>query len=176
MGLRTAWNYVLAVGMVVTSCSIAAAEEEPVPAIELSSGGNEITLRVAGVSRREVLARLLGEDAVEWLNVSLAEEPIKGEYHGTIDKIVTALLDRSNFVITYDKLRISRIIVVGPISAAQITPGKAGVRKKFAALRSAAKGERYQKRLRETMLEKIRAAKAAIIKRAAALPQDRPPI
>lgn len=175
MDLRKAWGHAMAAGMAVTCFGIATAGE-PVPAIDLTTSGNEITLRVAGVSRREVLARIFGEGeiAVEWLDESLAKEPIKGEYHGTLDKIVAALLDQSNFVIIYDKLRITRILVVGPISAAQITPRKAVVRKRFAALQSAAKGERYQKRLRETMLEKIRATKAAIRKRAAALPQDRP--
>jgi hypothetical protein len=114
-----------AVGIALALSEPSAAAEISAAGIGLVTNGSEITLRIASATRREALERIIGEDpiAIEWLRESVADEPIKGEYRGTLEKVITALLDRSNFIIRYDsdgqQVRISRITVIGPISEAR---------------------------------------------------------
>src|SRR5437762_4981345 len=107
--------------VLIATSSVGKAEDVSAPAIELQSRGGQITLKVAGASRREVIARVLGDRAglVEWLDTSLAEEPIKGEFGGSIDKLLPALLTRCNYIISYENedgsLKVARVLIIGPI-------------------------------------------------------------
>ena len=179
MDRRRAWVLVLAAAVAISACDTGATTE----AIQLATSGTEITLDVSGATRREALARILGnsDTAVEWRNETLAHELIKGVYHGAIDKIVTALLDRSNFIISYEsyrgEFRITRIVIIGPISpkatvAEPALPAKPinRVRPKHAKIERAANTDERRKLVREMMLEKMRANGEARGKRVSALP------
>ena len=113
----------LAAGMISIPWGSANPAETSLRDIELQANGDEITLKVAGVARRDVIARIVpGRDvAIDWLDDALAEEPINGEYRGQIEQVLTELLDRSNFIIAYKKngetWQISRILIAGPVSA-----------------------------------------------------------
>src|SRR5262245_49321934 len=102
MDLTMARGNLLVAGMLIT-LSLPTAAEVPGPAVELITSGNEIVLTVAGATRREVLTRILGRSgvAVEWLDPAFADESINARYQGSMDKVIIAVLDRANFLITY---------------------------------------------------------------------------
>lgn len=183
------WCIAPAMVVVVSFGSMSNATELPSGAIELHASGNEITLSINRAARREVIARLLSEHEVgiEWLNEDVAEESIKGEYHGQIDMVISELLDHLNFVIHYksngEKLQISRIVVLGPVSAKtstsqahQSAPIGRVQRPKGLRTDSAASLEQRQKRVREKMLERMRTTGEAVKRRAAMLPPGRQPM
>jgi hypothetical protein len=184
MEWRGAWVLVFAAGVAISACDTGIATE----AIQLAMSGKEMTLEVSGTTRREALARILGDSdtEVEWLSETLAQEVVNGVYHGTIDKIVPELLSRSNFIISYDnvggELRMTRIVVVGPISSktsvAESTPPVQPVkrvRSKHVKIEPTANTDERRKLVREMMLEKMRANGDAIGKRVSALPSGRRP-
>src|SRR5262245_60273132 len=114
-------RFLAAVGFgTIAFCNTGAATEAPVPTFEIAINGSEIKIQLAGMTRQAVLTELLGKAAaVEWLGEPFADEPITGDYRGTTDQIVAALLDRYNFMIRYEthgtQHRISRIVVLGPV-------------------------------------------------------------
>jgi len=122
--VRSRIRLALIMSVLIATASAGKAEDLSTPAIELQRSGDQITLKVAGASRGEVIARVLGDrqGAVKWLDNSLAEEPIKGEFRGPINKLLPALLNRCNFIISYEKedgaLMVSRVLVMGPIGPA----------------------------------------------------------
>jgi hypothetical protein len=113
-------RFLAAAGFALAAYKASAATEAPDPAIQITTNGSEITLQVAGVTRRDALEKLLGEaTTIEWLDEDSADEAVNGNYHGTMNRIIAELLGRSNFIVTYEndgeQLRVSRLLVVGSV-------------------------------------------------------------
>jgi hypothetical protein len=97
----------------------------------ISPGGGNVTFRVWDGSRREVIGRLLAGRSVEleWRDLSVADEPIRGTFKGSPDSVLQRLLKQIDFVVVYDrdrgKLRISRLIVAGKVASERSSPRSA---------------------------------------------------
>jgi hypothetical protein len=96
----------------------------------VSPDGTTVDFDVRDVPRREVLNRLFAEAGIElkWLDAVFADELITGTFNGTPFSVARQLLARTNFVIAYDdNARVARVVVVGPASGEQASPGLAAI-------------------------------------------------
>jgi hypothetical protein len=173
MYFRTAWVLVLAVG--IGFCSLPNAAEALAPTVDFYTNGSEITLKIEKATLREVFARIFEGGETDWPDQSSADELISGEYRGTIDRIVTSLLDRYNFIISYkndgETLRIARVRVIGrKLPAATARNNGAEHNEETQAKEAYWRTEEDRKRLRVKVLWSTPVPEAQLRKRFSAFP------
>jgi hypothetical protein len=98
----------------------------------VAPGGASVVFDVRDVPRRQVVERLLAGRAVvlEWLDDTLADEPITGVFNGNAEAVLQRLLAQTNFVVVYDRSgdqpRISRLTILGKAAKPHRAPELAG--------------------------------------------------
>src|SRR5438105_6844756 len=77
----------------------------------ISAGLPHIAINASGESRRSILRRLFANNAVQidCLDQVVADEPLNGLFVGTLSDIIRQLLDRTNYIISYDNLNAGRV-------------------------------------------------------------------
>ena len=98
----------------------------------IAPGGANVVFDVRDVPRREVVDRLLAGRSIllEWLDDTVADEPVTGTFNGSAEAVLQRLLAQTNFVVVYDRSgdqpRISRLTILGKAAKQHRAPDLAG--------------------------------------------------
>jgi hypothetical protein len=136
---------------VLCLCSSALATEVHAASIDIQSENGLITLNVTDAPRGDVIAHLAADASIEWRDPSLREQLISGTYRGALGDILGEVLDRTDFIVSYepseDDQRIRRLLVIGRAHAEMLG----------AVQRASDPTVTQTERLRERRLRRLRA-------------------
>jgi len=103
-----------AAGLIIAPAAFAGIEDSR---FDISADKATVNFEVKDVSRREVLQRLFAGTRTElkWVDEAYADEQIVGNFNGSQDAVLFALLKQAEFVASYDKKgELERVVILGP--------------------------------------------------------------